>query len=411
MHAGPRSVDRHGFMALLAVMTLSLAAAGCTAGSVAEARPDPAPGSSTTAPRATDVTLTADELRSGGIAVEAPRVDTRAGGVSASAVLHLDETRTARLGSVVDGVVVESPIQTGTRVSKGARLATIHSHLVHEARAEYRRALAERRRASTELAFIKDAEARTSRLLAAKAASRQEAERARTDRAAAEEALVIADSEVQRALEGMEHLGIEPDAGDASASRDALPIVATVGGVVLERLVTPGTAVTAGTPLFVISDLSRLWAVAEIDERRLPAISVGDTAELTVAAYPGRMFEGRVIAVGDTVNPETRRVTARILMLNADGALKPQMFATARFTNDEGEPVLLVPAAAVQKVDQEPVVFVERDAGRFVQRPVTLGTERDGYVEIRQGLTADDRVAVSGTFLLKSKFLEAGLPE
>ncbi len=350
-------------------------------------------------------------MRTGGITVAAVRAESRSGYFETPAVLQLDETRTARIGSIVEGVVVDANVQVGTPVRRGTLLANIHSHMVHEAWAEYRRAMAERRRAAAELEFVRQAEGRAFRLLATKAASQQEAERARTDRGAAEQALVIAESEVTRALEELEHLGIRPDPAVTNDPRDTVPVTATLGGVVLERLVTAGTAVTTGTPLFVVSDLSRLWAVAEIDESRLPSLAVGRAVELAVAAYPQRAFPARIAAIGDSLNPDTRRITARIEVENRDGSLKPQMYATVRVPTGDQVQVVVVPASAIQKIDQEPVVFVEDRAAHFVRRRVVTGPERNGVVEIQEGLQANERIATEGTFLLKSKFLEGSQPE
>lgn len=368
------------------------------------------------------ITLSPEEMKTGGITVAAVEASTATDSFETPAVLHVDESRTARIGARVDGVVVDANVQAGARVARGAKLASIHSHMVHEAWAEFRQAHAERRKAAAELAFHKDAEGRASRLLAAKAGSRQEVDRARADRAAAEEALVIANSGITRALEELEHLGIAPGPADGDASgngaaggntahRETVPVTATYGGVVLERLVTAGTAVTAGTPLFVVSDLSTLWAVAELEETRLSSLVPGARAELTVAAHPERVFQGRIVAIGDTINPETRRVTARIEVANRDGALKPQMFATVRLSAGDRRQVVVVPADAVMKIEGQAVVFVESAAGRFEQRAVTPGAERDGRVEIRDGLTAGQRIATAGAFLIKSKFVEGAQPE
>jgi cobalt-zinc-cadmium efflux system membrane fusion protein len=311
----------------------------------------------------------------------------------------------------VEGVVVDANVQVGTRVGRGTRLANIHSHMVHEAWGEYRRAMAERRRAVSELEYVRQAEGRASRLLATKAVSQQEADRARTDRGAAEQALVIAESDITRALDELEHLGITPDPAVTNDPRDTVPVNATLGGIVLERLVTAGTAVTTGTPLFVVSDLSRLWAVAEIDEVRLPSLTVGRVAELVVAAYPQRTFRARIGAIGDSLNPDTRRITARMEVENREGSLKPQMFATVRIPTGDQIHVVVVPTTAIQKIDQQAVVFVEDRPAHFVRRSVVTGPERDGVVEIRQGLQANDRIATAGTFLLKSTFLEGSQPE
>jgi membrane fusion protein, heavy metal efflux system len=360
------------------------------------------------APGSDVVTLTEKALQAEGIVIEPAKTERRSGYFEMPGVFQLDETRTTRVGSVVEGVVVDAEVQVGARVAKGSRLAGIHSHMVHDAWAGYRRAVAEKRHATTELAFATDTEARTLRLLDSKAVSRQEAERARTERAAAEEALVIAESELTRSLAELEHLGIPSAPSALNDSADDVPVTAAYGGVVLERLVTNGTAVTVGSPMFVVSDLSRLWAVAEVDEARLPALAVGQAVELAVAAYPERSFTGRIIAVGDAVNPQTRRVTARIEVDNKDGSLKPQMFATVRFPLGEQQEVVVVPASAVQKIGAQTVVFVYGDQGRFTRRSVVAGAERLGTVEIRSGLKDGERVATTGTFLIKSKFLEGG---
>lgn len=357
------------------------------------------------------ITLTPEGMKAGGIQVEAATTESRAGYFETPAVIQLDETRTARVGALAEGVVVGADAQVGTRVTQGQQLASIHAEMVHEAWADYRRALAERRRASTQLAFYKQAEGRAARLLVMKAVSEQEAERAQADRVAAEESLVIAESEVKRALDGLEHLGIKADSSTTDDPSDAIPVRAAYGGTVLERLVTAGTAVTVGTPLYVVSDLSRLWAVAEIDESRLTGLAVGRSAELSVAAYPGRVFAARIVAIGDSVQPETRRVTARLEVDNTDGSLKPQMYATVRLTTGDTAQVVVVPASAVQKIEQQPVVFVEKTPGHFTSRSVVPGMERDNTVEIRDGLAAGERVATAGTFLLKSKVIEGGQPQ
>lgn len=393
-----------------ALMLASVFTAACGGSSPAGSDATQAPAPVETA-KDGSITLSADAIKAAGIVVSAAAAERRAGNFETPAVLQLDETRTSRIGSIVEGVVVNANVQVGSRVSPDAPLAEIHSHMVHEAWAEYRRAVAEQRRAGIELEYMKQAESRAGRLLAAKAVSPQEAERARTDRGAAEQAVVIADSEIRRALDELEHLGIRPEAGIVNDPRDTVPVHAPLSGIVLERLVTAGTAVTTGTPLFVVSDLRHLWAVAEIDELRLPALAAGRAVEIAVAAYPSRVFPARIVAIGDSLNPDTRRLTARIAVDNSDGSLKPQMYATVRIPTGDETPVVVVPAGAVQQVEQQSVVFVETAAGHFTRRIVTTGPERNGTIEVRSGLEPGTRIAVQGTFLLKSTLLEGSRPE
>jgi cobalt-zinc-cadmium efflux system membrane fusion protein len=391
-------------------LCLTLSAAGCTSPSSSGSDPSDQADTTGSAPSKDRVTLTPEAQQASGIAVAAVVAESRSGHLEIPALLQVNETRTSRLGSLVDGVVMDADVQVGERVRKAQVLASIHSHAVHDAWAGHRKAIAERQRVRSELNYAVSAEGRATRLLAAKAVSAQEVERAAADRMSAEQALVVADSEVRRALDELNHLGISDEAIAAGEQRDAVPVLSPIHGVVLQRQVTPGTAVTVGDGLFVVSDLSTLWAIAELDEATLPLLSVGRTAEIAVAAYPERIFTARVLAIGDTVNPETRRVTARIEVDNREGLLKPQMFATVRLATGEESQMAVVPSASVQQVNQQPTVFVEVSSGTFRPQIVTVGAVRDDRVEVT-GVTPGTRIAVGNAFLLKSKLVESERPE
>jgi cobalt-zinc-cadmium efflux system membrane fusion protein len=356
------------------------------------------------------VTLTEDAQRDAGLVVAEATTVRRADSLTANAVLTLDERRTARVGSVVEGLVVGTFSEVGDRVRAQQVLAHLHSHVVHDAWAEYRKAVAERRRAQTELDYATEGVARAGRLLADKAISAQEQERAVTNRALAAEQLDIASTEVRRAEEALEHLGITNAEDPTGESGEQIPARAPFAGVVLERLVTTGTAVTPGTTMFVVSDLSSLWAMAEVDESALGRVGLNRPVHLRVPAYPDETFEGRVTLIGDTVNPKTRRVVVRCDVPNPTARLKPEMYATVTLDTGPPRPEVAVPAAAVQELEGHTVVFVAEGGGRFRQRRVTAGSSRDGLVEIRDGLRAGERVATTGSFLLKSAIVNRNAP-
>lgn len=355
------------------------------------------------------VALGADAQRQAGIQVEPVRQESRTDRLEAPGVLALDETRTARVGSLVEGNVVATRAEVGQRVGAGTLLAALHSHVIHDAWADYRKAMAERRRRTKEVEVARHAAARAQRLFDDKALSAQERERAEAERVVAEEELDMARTEVRRAEEALEHLGVTNKEDPSGESGEQIPVRSPLAGVVLEKYVTTGTAVTPGTPLYVVSDLARLWAIAEIDETALPRVAQGAAAEVRVAAYPGTPFAARIGFVGDRVNAKTRRVTVRCELPNADGRLKPEMYATIALGAGAERRVASVPAAAVQQIDGHSVVFVQREAGRFERRNVELGAEQAGFVEVRAGLTAGERVATTGSFLLKSELLKASL--
>jgi len=367
-----------------------------------------AAGPAADAPSAGEGTVSLGEAaqKQAGIVTDAVRRLTRSDRVEAPGVLALDEKRTARLGSLVEGVVIKAYAEIGDRVVVGQVLAEMHSHVVHDAWADYRKAVAERRRRETEQTFARHNEERAKRLLAERAISQQELRRAEADRVAADEQLDMARTEVRRAEEALEHYGVTNAEDPSGESGEYIPVRSPLVGVVLDKSVTQGTAVTVGAPLYVVADLSQLWAVAEIDETQLPLVTAGRPTELRVAAYPSETFPGRISFVADMVNPKTRRVTVRCQVPNADGRLKPEMYASLTLSAGEPREVLAVPATAVQEIEGRPVLFVKTETGRFVRRDVTLGPEAEGWVEVRSGVKEGEAVATTGSFLLKSELLK-----
>lgn len=361
------------------------------------------------APPRDTVELSAQAREAAGVVTAAATLTTRDEGLEAPAVIGLDERKTARIGSVVDGIVVATRAEVGDRVGRGFTLAELHSQVVHEAWAAYRKAIAERRRATAELEFTRQAEARAGRLLRDQAIARQDAERARVDRLAAEEQLEVARTDVRRAEENLEHLGITSGEDPRGERGEMIPVRTPIAGVVMERLATTGTAVTTGTLLFVVSDLTTLWAVAEIDETAVGRITPGKAVTVRVAS--GESFPGTIGFIGDRVNPKTRRITVRCDVPNPQGRLKPDMFARVTLATGAVRQVVVVPSGAVQEVDGRSVVFVESAGGGFTIRPVRTGADAAGQVEILEGLESGERVAAQGTFLLKSELLRGRLGE
>jgi membrane fusion protein, heavy metal efflux system len=389
-----RSVDLLGRVALL-LAALSVAA-GC--GRPADTG-EPAP------PPAGTVVLSDGARRMAGIVTEPVASASAVAAFDAVGTIALDDTRTSRIGALVEGVVSATHVNVGDLVARHALLAGLHSHDLHDGWADYRKAVADRRRAVQEVAFAADALARAERLLEDKAASTLEVERARSARVGANEQLTMADAEIRRTQESLEHLGITATTEPGTPTTEIIPVRTPQAGVVLERLVTTGTAVTPGMPMFVVSDLGSLWALAEIDETSLPQIRVGAPVSVRVPAYGEEIFPATVTQVADALNPETRRAVVRCRVANPGRRLKPGMFARLSLTGAVLPAALQVPAEAVVDLGERRVVFVPDGKGAYRPRDVEVGVERGGRVEIRGGLTAGERVVTRGAFLLKSQLL------
>lgn len=391
--------------ALLLAPAVLFSACSTESGAPAEPAAEAAPA------QPSSVVLDAAAMDRAGITTEAARQVERQNLTPAPGLVALNDARTARIGSLVDGVVVDISVSVGDRVRANQLLASLHSHAVHESWAGYRKAKADERRLVNELAFVTDALGRAERLYAAKAISLQELQRAQANRVAAAEALDIGRTEVRRSEEELEHLGITNGEDPSGESGEQVPVRTPFAGVVIERLVTSGTAVIPGSSMFVVSDLSSLWVLAELDEAHVAAARLGQPVTVRVPAYPNEAFEGKVTYVDEMVNPKTRRVTIRCEVPNRDGRLKPEMYATVEIGEGDLKTVTVVPSAAVQTINGQTSVFVRDGADHFTQKAVVLGPERDGLVEVRDGVRPGDTVVVTGAFVLKSELLKSTLGE
>jgi Cu(I)/Ag(I) efflux system membrane fusion protein len=180
-------------------------------------------------------------------------------------------------------------------------------------------------------------------------------------------------------------------------------IVAPIDGVLSELGVREGTAFMPGTPLFRVNGLTRVWANARIPEAQVSMVPMGVTATARATAWPGVDFKGRVIALLPQIDAETRTLTARVALDNADGKLSPGMFVTLEFASAAGEAQLVVPSEAVITTGERSVVIVVNADGSFAVTGVTPGVEQAGRTAILAGLTEGQSIVVSGQFLIDSE--------
>ncbi|MBX3279081.1 MAG: efflux RND transporter periplasmic adaptor subunit [Acidobacteria bacterium] len=182
----------------------------------------------------------------------------------------------------------------------------------------------------------------------------------------------------------------------------ALPIYAPNGGFVTARNAFQRQRVTPETELYTISDLSRVWVIADIYEFEAPEIVLGQAAAVTLAYFPGRVYHGRVTYIYPQVDAATRTLKARIEIPNADFALKPDMYANVELKIDYGRHVV-VPEEAVMDSGADQTVFVAREGGYFEPRRVRLGAKVDREYIVLAGLKAGERIVTSANFLIDSE--------
>lgn len=192
---------------------------------------------------------------------------------------------------------------------------------------------------------------------------------------------------------------------------DQVPIRAPRGGTLIARQIAAGSAAARGQTLLAIADLSQVWVEAQVFEADLELVHAGMTATVTLPDLPGQRFETRVDQVYPTLEASSRTGRVRLTLANAEGALKPEMYAEVKLVAPLGHR-LAVPEEAVIVAGDSRVVFVDLGDGRL--RPVHIQTGRraDGYLEVRSGLGLGDRIVTSGNFLLAAETrLKTGLQQ
>ncbi len=234
------------------------------------------------------------------------------------------------------------------------------------------------------------------------------------DLVAAEEEFLVASrmgsAMVAASVQRLRALGV-PDGEIARLRRTGkpaqrIPVLAPADGVVTEKMVVQGTRVGPDQPLYRTAALSPVWVIAEVQEGDLGGVRPGQQARAGFVAFPGRGFDGTVDFIYPRLTAETRTARVRVVMPNADGALRAGMFASVEIdapaTGDAG-PVLAVPSSAILDSGTRQAVLVERGEGRFEARQVRVGAQGDGTAQILDGLKAGERVVVGANFLIDAE--------
>ncbi len=177
-----------------------------------------------------------------------------------------------------------------------------------------------------------------------------------------------------------------------------------VDGVVLEKTAIQGMRFMPGEALYRIADLSMLWLIVEVFEQDLSLVRPGQDAQITVNAFPGEEFHGKVAFIYPTLNAQTRTAQVRIELPNPQGRLRLAMYASVLLAAGSGRaPVLTVPASAVLQSGVRQVVLVELGEGRYQPREVRIGRRGDEQVQVLEGLSDGERVVTSANFLIDAE--------
>jgi len=329
------------------------------------------------------IALTDAQIKANGIALETAGPAMLGQRLHLPAQVKADAERTVALAAPAPGLVRSVHVAPGALVRKGQALVTIDSPAVAQWRAEAQTA---RRR----LQLARATHAREQMLWEARISARQDLEAAET---AMQEAAFAAEAAAQR----LRALGIDAGTGVSAA----VTVRAPLAGVVVEKPAVAGLAVAEATPLLTIADLAHVWIEAAVPTDSLGQVGTGMAATVSVATQPDAI-DGTVAFVGPVLGETTRMATARIVLPNGAGRLRPGMLASVDLAGPRASVPVTVALDAIQTIHEHAVVFVRTRAG-FEARDVVTGRSDGRRTEIVRGLAAGEAVAAAGSFLLKAE--------
>ncbi len=367
----------------LFVLTAIVSAAGCSSQGTGNS-----PAATVTA---SNVTLTAVQRQHLQVDTVAPTSFRRS--IDATGVVDFDNDQATSVLAPFSGPVARLVAALGEHVTKGQELATVSSPDFAAAFAAYRKAIATA--ATTRHLADQDKD-----LLGHQGVSEREEAQAQTDADNAE-------SDRAAALQALLALNVDPQTiKDIQENRPVARLEGTIrspiNGIVVEKLITPGQLVEAGTtPCFTVADTSRVWVQAQIFGADVAAVHIGDTAEVESDGAAAHL-QGIVTNISALVDPDTRSVIARVSVPNTAQLLKKQMYVRVLIHSQNEERGVLIPVSAVLRDDENlPFVYLEQSDGSFARRHVTLGYRDGDRYAIPSGLTPGEKVIVEGGIFVR----------
>ena len=311
-----------------------------------------------------------------------------------TALVRPHPSKVARIAPRVPGRIVAVHASLGDRVTRGQTLAVLDSIELGQARGEHLQALAELRIAQATYDRI-------SKLVEEEIIASKEKLRAQADLEKARAVELARRGQIQL-------LGGAPSEKGAGAS-STFAITAPFAGVVIEQNdAAVGTLSQPDKPLYTVADLSIVSVEGNLHEQDLGRVTPGSIAEVSLAAYPGTVFKGKVIHLSAVMDKDTRTIPVRIEVTNPEGKLRPEMFASVAIASSGKVRVIAVPNEAVVLMQGVTTVFVEGAQG-FEPRIVQTGERTAVGVTITSGIKPRDMVVVAGAYELKARSLKSQL--
>lgn len=310
--------------------------------------------------------------------------------------VELNPNAVARVTLPVPGRVTEVLVRFGDAVKKSQTLLTLESPDADAAASAYLDAEGQLALAAAAVHKADVDYERVQDLFKGDAVARKELIAAETTATQARAALRQAEASVEHAKARLALLGLSP-----GAFRQRIAVKAPISGKITELTTVAGEYRNdLSAHVMTIADLSTVWVAADVPESSIRLVKIGERFDLTLAAFPGEVFEGLVARIADSVDPESRTVEVWAELPNPEGRLRPDMFGEVRHI-ESLHMVPAIPAGAVIQTQERTIVYRELDRGTFAQTPVTIGKRSGTRIPVLEGLKAGDRIVVNGAMLLR----------
>lgn len=358
-----------------------------------------------------EVKLSEAALKQNGIRIAPTTRRSLTASFVAPARIAFNAEATAHVGSAVNGRVVEIKVRQGDQVKKDDVLLVVESTELGRSQSQFLQRRTEAEVAAAALPAAKDASERARKLFEeSQGIALSEVQKREVEYRVAAGLKATSQAAAEAAENELHLLGLsQSDVEKLAQTKEIKPqfvIRAPIDAQVVAKEITLGELVAPDKEkLLVLVDTKSLWVIADVPEVRLSQIGVGTPAEIQVPSMPGESISGEVSMVSVEVEPATRVARVRIVVANDHEKLKPGMFAKATLWGRPAQATLAVPEEAIQTVEGKPSVFVpvEGETNTFARREVVVGKSINGYVPVVSGLKDGERLAVSGTFIMKAE--------
>jgi cobalt-zinc-cadmium efflux system membrane fusion protein len=321
--------------------------------------------------------------------------------------IAINDDTTTPVFSPYSGRVSKLIAKPGDHVERGAPLFAIDASEFVQGQNDLVTAVAGVEKAKSRLALAHQIEKRQKELLAIRGGALKDLEQAQSDLIGAQGDMRAAEISLAASRNRLRILGRSDEEIEKLEKLDRIGaesiVAAPIVGTVIQRKIGLGQYINTGAsdPVFTVGDLSTVWLVANVRESDAPKMKLGAQVEVSVLAYPGRVFNAKLAYVAPALDPNTRRLPVRAEIANPGRELLPEMFASFRIVSGESRLMPSVPQEAVVYEGAQARVWVARPNEKsVVTRSIEVGSTTNGLVEVRKGLSVGETVVASGTLFI-----------